>query len=98
MVGGGAARVGAALQATTLLEPLEVWFAVLILYHDFAVQQNVIVGQSVHGARNLGKSLRGIIAVARDQFWLAVRFSCEQAITIVLQLEDPVLACKRFVG
>ena len=66
--------------------------------HHFAVEDEVVERKRLDRARDLGKDVRVVVAVAREQACLAVLLAGEQPITVELELEDPAVARERVVA
>ena len=97
-VDGGARDVGGALQERAALQPLKARPRLVVEHHHLAVEDDAVVRQAAQRTRDLGEGRGRIGAAPEDELALVPVAAGEDAVAVVLQLEDPVLARERRVA
>ena len=82
--------------AQEVLQRLEIGLSGLVGYHELAVEHHRSSRRPVfQGARDGGKVAGVVVAVARDEARPAAFDVCDDAVAVVLHLEQPVVAGRR---
>jgi hypothetical protein len=94
----GALDLRGIVQRPSLLQPREARLAGVVEADDLAVDDDLVERKRVESARDFGEDGRIVVPLARDEHRFAARLAGDQAIAVELELEDPIVAGKRFLG
>jgi hypothetical protein len=90
-------QVRLARELHALLQALEAGTAALVEHHHLAVQHQVVVGQALDRARDLGEDVRRVSAATVHETRLPALARGQQAEAVVLELEEPAGGRERLV-
>src|SRR5262245_58338849 len=85
-------------QLRPLLQSLEARPAVLVEHHDLAIHDQLLEGQRSDGSRDFRKRGAHFVAATVEEASFAALAREKHAISVVLELEKPLLARKRLLA